>query len=226
MGKSSPRISIVIPTLNESANIAMVLDSIKKVLKDRSYEVLIVDGHSKDRTAEIAIRKGARVIYDEKGKGSALRKGLMAARGEIIISMDADLSNESKELLLLIDSIEIGYDIAMGSRFLTGGGTEDMPLFRKMGNMFFVSLVNLRFGAHYSDMCYGYRSFRRSTARALALKEDGFGIETEINIRAAQQKLKVIEIPSNEKKRQHGEAKLHTFRDGYIILRTIIRNVG
>lgn len=225
MAKKAPHVSIVIPTLNEEENIGIVLDDLRSALKSYSYELVIVDGHSKDKTVQVASKKGARIIYDDNGKGSALRKGFAAARGDIIISMDADLSNESRELRLLIDSIEIGYDIAMGSRFITGGGTEDMPLFRVLGNKFFVGMVNLCFGAHYSDMCYGYRSFRKGIVHNLALKEDGFGIETEININAAKHHLKVIEIPSNEKKRRHGEAKLHTYRDGYIILRTILRNL-
>ena len=219
-------VSIVIPTLNEEKNIAEVIKGIRRNLFSKRYEILVVDGYSDDSTVQIARRLGARIVYDKKGKGSALRKGFASAKGSIIVSMDADLSNEPKELNLLVDSIRIGYDVCMGSRFMVGGGSEDISGIRMAGNKFFVSLVNLLFGSRYSDMCYGYRSFRKSIIRKLALQEDGFGIETEINIRAVKAGLRVIEIPSTEKKREAGEAKLRTFHDGYIILRTILRNAA
>ncbi|MGC9142958.1 MAG: hypothetical protein ACP5HF_03680, partial [Candidatus Micrarchaeia archaeon] len=110
------------------------------------------------------------------------------------------------ELRLLIAGIETGYDICMGSRFLTGGGTEDMPLIRKIGNKLFILLVNFIFKTHYTDLCYGYRSFTKDALRKLNLKEDKFGIETEISIKAAKLGLKVLEVPSLEKKRKAGEA--------------------
>jgi len=222
------RVSIVIPTYNEAENIAKVLEGIKRQMARigiRDYELIVVDKHSRDGTAEVARKNGAIVIYDDIGKGSALVKGLKSARGDILVSMDADLSNEPKELELLIDAIDIGYDVCLGSRFITGGGSEDMPFLRRIGNKFFVFLVNAFFHAHYTDMCYGYRSFSRKAFRKLDLRETGFGIETEMNIQIAKKKLRATEIPSYEKKRVHGSAKLKTFRDGYAILRTILRNL-
>ncbi len=219
-----PYISIIIPTLNEAANIRHLLPKVKSVLKDYTYEIIIVDKHSKDGTASIAKRMRAKVIYDDKGKGSALIRGFKAAKGNIIISMDADLSHRPLELKLLISGVEAGYDVCMGSRFLTGGGSDDMPRFRRAGNKFFVSLVNALYGTKYSDLCYGYRSFSNVAARKLKLKETGFGIETEISIEAKKEGLKVMEIPSFEKKRIEGVGKLHAFRDGYAILKTIFRN--
>ncbi len=220
-----PHVTVIIPTLNEEGNIRKVMGGVKGVLNGTDYEILVVDGYSKDRTVPIATSLGARVIYDSRGKGSALIRGFHEAKGEILISIDADMSNEPKEMKLLIDSIEIGYDICMGSRFITGGGTQDMPLHRRFGNRVFVILVNAFFHAHYSDLCYGYRSFRKDKIRELALKENKFAIETEISIMAAKRHLKVIEIPSVEKKRDSGDAKLHTFSDGWSILRTILVNL-
>lgn len=219
-------VSVVIPALNEGKNIGKVITEVKRMLKDRSYEIIVVDGHSADSTVAISRELGAKVIFDDVGKGSALIKGLKAARGSVIVSMDADLSNEPKELGLLIDGIEIGYDVCMGSRFMAGGNSEDISFVRVLGNRFFVWLVNTMFGARYSDMCYGYRSFSRNALRKLDLKEKGFGIETEINIKAVKNSLKTIEVPSVEKKRMAGDPKLRTFRDGYVILRTIIKNMA
>ncbi|MEM3791578.1 MAG: glycosyltransferase family 2 protein, partial [Candidatus Micrarchaeaceae archaeon] len=194
-----PEVSIIIPTLNEEKNIGKVIDGIRGSLKGYSYEIIVVDGNSKDRTAEIARSKKCKVIFENVGKGYAIRKGMRHAKGNIIVSMDADLSNEPKELRLLIESIRIGYDIAMGSRFITGGGSYDMPLYRKFGNKLFVLLVNLIYKCSYTDMCYGYRAFSRKAIRKMKLKENGFGIETEISIEAKKRGLRVIEIPSVEK---------------------------
>ncbi len=223
--RSNPYISVVIPALNEEKNIANVIRAVKGSLPWKRYEIIVVDGKSTDRTAGIAKSLGARVIYDDVGKGSALIKGLNASKGDVLISMDADLSNEAKELNLLIEGIGIGYDVCMGSRFMAGGNSEDISLLRAAGNKFFVFLVNTIFGSNYSDMCYGYRAFNRRALKRLGLKEKGFGIETEISIKSVKNNLKVLEVPSIEKKRIAGEPKLRTFRDGWVILRTILKNI-
>lgn len=226
MRKGSPYVSVVVPTLNEASNIKNVINGIKKAIKDYSYEIVVVDGNSSDRTAAIARSMGARVLHENIGKGSALRKGFRAARGRIIISIDADMSHRPNELKLLIAGIEVGYDICMGSRFMAGGGSEDMPPFRKFGNKIFVMLVNLLYGSHYTDLCYGYRSLTKDAARRLGLVSNGFGIETEISIKARKKGLKTLELPSFEKKREGGTAKLHSFRDGYVILKAIFENLS
>ncbi len=221
-----PHVSVVIPTLNEAPNMNELLLGIKKQLGGQNHEIIVVDGGSRDGTVKIARRFGARIFYDNNGKGAALIKGLHAARGEILVSMDADLSHRPDEMKLLVDGIEIGYDLCMGSRFIAGGGTDDMPLTRVIGNKFFVWLVNALFGANYSDLCYGYRSFRKQALHRMRLEEHGFGIETEISIKAIKSGLKVMEVPSREKKRAAGEAKLRTFKDGYAILETILKNIA
>jgi glycosyltransferase involved in cell wall biosynthesis len=215
------KVSIVIPTLNEESNLQKVLRGIPKDI----YEVIIVDGHSKDKTVEIAKKFGAKVLFDDKGKGSALRKGMKTVKGDIVITMDADCSHKSSEIGLLTEGIKAGFDVCMGSRFIQGGGTEDMSWYREIGNKFFVFLVNLIWRMNYSDLCYGYRSFRKSCINKLDLKEDGFGIETEISIKAAKKKLRILEVPSYEKARDSGEGRLRTFNDGWQIFKTIIREM-
>ncbi|BCS90768.1 MAG: glycosyltransferase AglJ [Candidatus Micrarchaeota archaeon] len=216
-------VSIVIPTWNEAGNIRTLIEDINRCLKGYNYEILVIDKYSEDGTADIARKMGARVILDKGGKGAALIRGFKEAKGDIVVSMDADLSHRPKELVLLIESIKIGYDAAMGSRFIIGGGSSDMPWYRRFGNKVFVILVNLLYRTHYTDLCYGYRSFSKEALNRLKLREEGFGIETEINIKCAKQRLNIIEIPSYEKKRSSGEAKLRTFRDGFRILKAIIK---
>ena len=217
-------ISIIIPTLNEEKNLPIILDDITTFFKNENYkyELIVVDGQSNDNTVKTAKTLGAKVLTDNNGKGSALRKGMEYAKGDIIITMDADCSNTAREIGLLVEGIKAGYDICMGSRFIQGGGTKDMPPYRKIGNKFFVLTVNLIWGMNYSDLCYSYRSLRKNCIRKLNLESDGFGIETEMAIKAGKQNMKVLEVPSCEKLRRYGKGKLRTFRDGWQILKTIL----
>lgn len=212
------KISVVIPTLNEEKNISYVLDTIPKYV----FEIIIVDGYSSDKTIEIAKKYNTKILYDKEGKGSALIKGLNAAKGDIVIMMDADCSHRTEEFGLLIGGINAGYDACMGSRFIQGSGTLDMPLHRKLGNKFFVFLVNLFWNMNYSDLCYGYRSFKRNAIKKLDLDSKGFAIETEISIKAAKKKLRVLEVPSFEKKRKYGKGKLRAFKHGKEIAKRIV----
>jgi len=220
-------ISIIIPTYMEEKNIGITIKSIKKEMKKigKKYEIIVVDKYSKDKTTKIAKRLGAKVLYDEFGKGSALIKGFNSAKGNILISIDADFSNRAEELPLLIDAVENGFDVCFGSRFILGGKTEDMSLLRYIGNKFFVMLVNLLYKTKYTDLCYGYRSLKKSAVKKLNLKEKGFGIETEMSIKAVKKGLKVIEFPSFEKKRLYGKSNLKTFRDGFVDLKAILKNM-
>jgi len=202
-----------------------MLADLKKFLKDYGceYEIIVVDGHSQDRTVEVAKKFGVKVIYDEGGKGSALRKGMRSAKHQMIVAMDADQSNEPKEIGLMLEGLREGFDICMGSRFMRGGGTGDMPVYRRLGNQFFVSLVNLFWGTSYSDLCYGYRALTKKALGKLNLTAEGFVIETEISIEAARKRLKILEVPSFEKVRRHGKGKLTTFGDGWRIFKKILK---
>ena len=213
------KVSALIPTLNEEGNIK---DTILN-LPDFIDEVIIIDGYSKDKTAEIAKKLKAKVIFDKGKKGSALIQGAKEAKGDILLAIDADGSHKFSELRLFSEAINAGYDFAFGSRFILGGGTSDMTLTRRLGNKFFVILVNLIYDCHFTDLCYGYRAFSKDAFLKLKLKSVGFEIETEMSIRAIQEKCKIIEIPSFEGKRIKGEGKLKTFKDGFRIFKTILK---
>jgi len=223
---AKPYVSIVIPTLNEAKNIKWIIPAIRKVMRGYHYEIIVVDGRSEDGTARVARSLGCRVISGDLKKGEALLKGFAESNGRVLIAMDADQSHRPKELRLLIAGIEAGYDMCAGSRFITGGGSEDITPFRMFGNKMFVALVNLLYGSHYTDIAYGYNAFTRRTIRRLRLTEPGFGIETDMHTKAAKYRLKVIEIPSFEKKRKSGTGKLRSFSDGLLILRIMLKNLS
>jgi glycosyltransferase involved in cell wall biosynthesis len=215
-------VSVVIPTLNEEDNLAHVLPRIPAWID----EVIIVDGRSTDNTVNVAraLLPRVRIVMEEKpGKGVALRTGFAAARGDIIVMLDADGSMDPAEIPSYVGVLLAGADFAKGSRFMQGGGTDDMPLYRKLGNWGFVASVRTLFGGQFSDLCYGYIAFWRDILPKLALDGDGFEIETMMNVRALRSGLVIAEVPSFEAPRVHGVGRLRTFPDGWRVLKTIVR---
>jgi glycosyltransferase involved in cell wall biosynthesis len=215
------KVSVVIPVLNEADNLPHVLPKIPEWV----HEILLVDGHSVDGSQEVAriLAPSIRIIAEEKrGKGAALRRGFDSARGDIIVALDADGSMDPEEIPAFVDCLLAGADFAKGSRFLQGGGTADMPLYRRAGNRAFVILVRLLFGRRWTDLCYGYNAFWARTLPHMNLNGNGFEIETIMNIRAVRAGLNVVEVPSFEDKRKYGESRLRTIPDGWRVLKAII----
>lgn len=220
-------VTVIIPTRNEERSIAEVVHELTQMGYD---DVLVVDGNSMDRTVESAKEFGANImVQNGRGKGDALRQAFNHAEldGDVIVIMDADGSMDPKEVPLLIKALDSGVDLAKGSRFLPFGYSEDLSLTRKIGNRFFLLLVNSFWSANYTDLCYGFAAFRKNAMEKLCphLKSTNFEIETEVFIKAKKLGLKVIEVPSVEFKRQHGKSNLHAFPDGYRILKTIIKEL-
>jgi glycosyltransferase involved in cell wall biosynthesis len=216
-----PTISVVIPTLNEAANLPHVLTRVPESVD----EVIIVDGHSIDDTVGVAraIRPGVRVVLqDGRGKGTALACGFAAATGEIIVMLDADGSTDPEEIPRFVAALLAGADFAKGSRFAPGGSSADITGLRQLGNRALRVLVNVLYGTDYSDLCYGYNAFWRHCLVHMDVSSHGFEVETLINVRVARAGLKVAEVPSVEHERLFGESNLHPVRDGLRVLRTIV----
>lgn len=222
-GNRTPSVSLVIPAKNEARNIPYVLKRIPACVD----EVILVDGDSTDGTVEIArsLWPDIKVVgQDRKGKGAALRAGFAVCTKDIIVMIDADGSMDPAEIQLFVDALVAGSDFVKGSRFMENGGTDDMEWYRFLGNWSFVKIVNWRFGGKYSDLCYGYNAFWRTALDHLSLEnDDGFEIETSMNVQALMAGLNVSEVPSIESERMHGVSNLRTIPDGWRVLSTIVR---
>jgi glycosyltransferase involved in cell wall biosynthesis len=157
------------------------------------------------------------------GKGDALRAGIAASTGDLIVLMDADGSADPQEIARFVEILLEGADFAKGSRFIKDGGSHDITHIRRLGNNGLILLVNLLFGTRYSDLCYGYNVFWKHCLKHIEIDSDGFEIETLINIRMHLAGLNVVEVPSIEYRRIHGLSNLNAIRDGWRILKLILR---
>jgi glycosyltransferase involved in cell wall biosynthesis len=215
-------VSVVVPALNEQHNIGWVLERMPQDIN----EVILVDGRSTDRTVDIAraVRPDLVVVRQaSRGKGAALRAGFEAATSDFIVMIDADGSMDPGEIHRYVTPLLNGYDLVKGSRFLDGGGSTDLTALRRFGSKAFVHIANALFLVRFTDLCYGFCSFRRDCLKTLALTAHGFEIETEIAVHAAKAQLRIAEVPSMERERRSGVSKLHAFRDGQRVLRTLMR---
>ena len=227
----APRVSVVIPARNEALNLPIVLSELPIGL----HEVILVDGASRDGTIRAArhARPDIRILRQTgTGKGNALACGILAATGDIVVTLDADGSADPAEITDFVAALVEGADYAKGSRFLPGGGSSDLTVLRRAGNAALVFLMNRVYHTGFSDLCYGYNAFWTRCSDALDLERiaepepvfgDGFEIETMLAAHAATAHLTVAEVASYERDRRYGTSNLRTWRDGRRVLRAILR---
>jgi len=217
-------VSVVLPVRNEAANLPDLFASLPAV-----HEILVVDGNSVDGTVELVRRLDptARIIRQTgRGKGDALRLGLGAATGDIVVFIDADGSNAPDEIERFVLALVNGADLAKGSRFLVRGGSSDITPIRKLGNAAIRGWVNRLYGTRFTDIAYGYNALWTKHRVVLDLDCSGFEIETLMHIRAARAGLIIEEVPSFEGKRSIGSSNLHAFRDGVRIAAVLVRELA
>lgn len=224
---SLPPYTIAIAALNEEATIGPVL----KALEGMTDDLIVVDGHSSDRTANIARHCGARVLLDNgRGKGDAVRVAIEAARHPITVLFDADGSHDPKDIPRLVAPIALGEaDLVMGSRML--GGSDELfgalpEILRMLGSVVISNLINIRFGVRFTDYQNGLRAIRTSVARKLDLESNKTTIEQEMAINCLARGYRVMEVPTHEYRRAAGESKINVFRVSHIYLWSLFKGLS
>jgi glycosyltransferase involved in cell wall biosynthesis len=221
-----PKVSVVIPARNEEVTLPRVLADLFKVIPSLAgwtTEVLVVDDHSTDRTAELARAAGARVVANPRksGKGMALRAGFEAATGDVIAMMDADYSHRAEDLPLFLDAIgRDGVGLVIGSRVV--GGSEEYNHVRALGNVFLSASCGLATGRYLSDALNGYKVFKRDVFTSSRFTSANFEIEIEIIANTLRCGYSIVEISSHERSRAGGEMKSSVMRHGPRFLFRII----
>ncbi len=209
----SEKVTLIVPARNEEGGIADV------ITYGRPYcdELLVVDGHSTDRTRAIAEELGARVVLDNrKGKGEAVRLGIEEATGDILVFIDADHAHRPADIPRLVAPILEGRaDHVVGSR-PKGGSDElhgDLEKFARMIGSDIITLgINYRFDVRLSDSQNGFRAIRAAVARQLDLREDITTIEQEMTIKTLRKGFRMAEVPAHEYARRYGESKIKLTR--------------
>jgi glycosyltransferase involved in cell wall biosynthesis len=218
--RRAPRVTVVVPTLNEERNLPFVIAALPIGVD----ELVLVDAQSTDGTVAIAreLWPDVRIVEQHgRGKGDALALGFAAATGDIIVTIDGDGSTDPAEIPKFVAALVGGADMAKGTRFAAGGGSDDLTPVRRLGARRLTTLVNVLFGTEFTDLCYGFNAFWRECLPSLVTPA-GFEVETSMHISAARAGLAIVEVPSFERERLYGASNLRTFRDGSRVLRTIL----
>jgi glycosyltransferase involved in cell wall biosynthesis len=224
---SRPDVTVLVAAYNEAPVIGdVVRDALGAV---PAGEVLVVDDGSTDGTDRAAAAAGARVLRlaANAGKGSAVRRGLPEARGEIVVLIDGDGQDDPAEIPRLLEALRPGVDLVIGSRFIGRFEPGAITPVNHWGNRFLTSVINLLFSTALTDTQAGFKAFRAETLDRVTLRADRFDIEVDLLLGVLRSGGRVVEVPVRRGSRQHGESRLNSFLDGSRILRRIVaRRIG
>ena len=218
-----PRVSVVIPCLDEAETIAECVTSARTVLDENGLdgEVIVVDNGSTDGSGQLARAAGA-IVVDEprRGYGSAYLAGLSAAQGDYVVMLDADLTYDFREIPRFVQSLDEGAQLVVGNR-MSSIAPGAMPFLSRLGNPLLSGFLNVLHRTNIRDVHCGMRALRRDVLPALNLRTVGMEFASEMVIRATRERLDVRELPIELHPRV-GTSKLSPFRDGWRHLRVIL----
>lgn len=220
---SVPRISVVIPCLDEAANIERCVRAARHVLDESGIdgEVIVADNGSEDGSADLARAAGAIVVEEPlRGYGSAYLAGFAAAQGDYIVMIDADLTYDFQEIPRFVEQLDDGAELVMGNRMQNVAPGAMSPLSR-IGNPILSGFLNLLYRTPIGDAHCGLRAIRRDALPRLDLRSTGMEFASEMVIRAARAQLDIREVPIALHPRG-GDSKLSPFRDGWRHLRLML----
>ncbi|OGX27304.1 MAG: histidinol phosphate phosphatase [Omnitrophica WOR_2 bacterium RIFCSPHIGHO2_01_FULL_52_10] len=229
------KVTLLVPTLNEIDGMKTVMPLIKPEWCD---QILIVDGQSKDGTAEYARAQGYDVIVQQKkGMRHAYMEAWPHVKGDVVLTFSPDGNSIPELIPACIAKMKEGYDMVIVSRYAKGAKSYDDDVITGFGNWLFTTTINLLHGGHYTDAMVIYRAYRKDLIAELDLDKDSsyefeeelFGTnvswEPLLSVRCAKRKLKYADIPGDEPAREGGERKLQVLRWGAAYMFEVLREV-
>jgi len=222
-------ISVVIPAYNEGPNLGLVLRDTNNILQNMGfpYEIIVVNDGSQDNTADVARKHGVILINNDNnlGKGAALIKGFRRAKGNIVVTMDADGSHRAEDIPFLLSPMLNGGSVEaiLGSRFVDDVGRRSTSNLHLIGNRIINALILMSTGRYISDSQSGFRAYKKNALGKIALHSTGFDIESEMTIKMLKKGFTIMEIPIRVDPRRNGFTRINSFQDGFNIVKTIIK---
>lgn len=218
---------MVVPVYNEVGNIREILKRIRE--SKLAFEIIVVDDGSQDGTRELLRRAGGknrvRVILHPKnqGKGAAVRTGIQAARGDVILIQDADLEYNPRDYPVLLQPIRDGIaDVVYGSRFL-GGPRRAVMFWHMIANQLLTLMTNLLYNTILSDMETGYKVFRREVTAGMTLRANRFDFEPEFTAKVLKRHYRIFEVPISFNPRDYSEGKKIKLKDAFVAVWTLLK---